>query len=134
MYLFCGGFGGGPGLEGDGIFPSENHGKTRVLGPGAAPPAPVCTQSGEERISGKRKNFRLSVFPSFLPSLSPSFDSDPGPLALFCRPQGPNFFAGENILAGPKYFVFGGKARQRDSGVGWGGKIFGTVRRNLSGS
>ena len=50
------GVSGGPGLEGEGIFPSENYGKTRVLGPGAAPPAPVCTQSGEERISGKRKN------------------------------------------------------------------------------
>src|ERR1700680_1753996 len=101
FYLYWRGFRGGEG----GIFSSENYGNSRVLGPGAAPPGPICSHSGEERISG-RKEFgkkKSQVFSLFLSLfVFPSFDSDPGPLARPVPPAGQEFLAGGNIPGGGK--------------------------------
>jgi hypothetical protein len=95
FYLYRRGFRGGEG----GIFSSENYGKSRVLGPGAAPPGPICSHSGEERISGRKgfgKKKCPSVFPlSFLvcfPLLRLRPWTPRAPCA--CRPQGRNFWRG----------------------------------------
>lgn len=53
-------------MEG-GIFSSENYGNSRVLGPGAAPPGPICSHSGEERISGRKEGVREEKIPSVFP-------------------------------------------------------------------
>jgi hypothetical protein len=53
---------------------------------------------------------------------------DPGPL-FPCRPQGGENLGGLKIGGGIKYLKLRGKIE-----IGGSGKIFGTVRRNLSGS
>src|SRR5450631_2537410 len=83
---------------------------------------------GRKGFSG-RGIFGAQVFSQVFSLSFPSFDSDPGPPRPL-PPAGQEFFAGENILAGPKYFVLGAKKFRGGSC----GKIFGTVRRNLSGS
>src|ERR1700737_1388489 len=124
-YLFCGGFQGGRDRRGMEYSPPKITVKRASWARGLRPRPQFAPSQGGKGFRGGGRISAQVFFPlSFLLSLSPSLDSDPGPLALFCRPQGPNFFAGENILAGPKYFVFGGKARQGKakgfgSGVGW---------------
>lgn len=95
MYLYWRGFQGGF----DGIFSSENYGKSRVLGPGAAPPGPICSHSGEERISGRKEGVWEEKIPKCFPSFFPCLFSPPStptldPSRALCRPQGRNFWRG----------------------------------------
>ena len=100
---------------------------------GLRPRAQFATIEGRKGFREGRNSSRAGEFPSVFPlsflccfPLSPSFDSDPGPWTP--RPLPP---AGGKFLAGG---IFAGDAKGRREQLWVEGKIFGTVRRNLSGS